>query len=109
MIVNVPDVLPAATITLAGTDATAGLALARATAKPPVGALPLSVTVPTEFTPPVTVAGLRERVESAGGLTVKVAVLLTVPADAMMTTAAWVATGAVVMVNVADVLPDATV
>ena len=109
MIVNVADVLPAATITLAGTDATAGLALARATAKPPVGALPVSVTVPVEFAPPVTVAGLRERMESAAGFTVKVADLLTVPADAVMTTAAWVATGVVVMVNVAVVLPDATV
>jgi hypothetical protein len=85
--VNVADVLPAETVTLAGTDATAGLALARVTAMPPVGALPLSVTVPVELAPPVTVAGLRESVDIAGGFTVKVVVRLTVPAEAVITTA----------------------
>jgi hypothetical protein len=85
--VNVADVLPAATVTVAGTDATAGLALARVTPMPPVGALPLSVTVPVELAPPVTVAGLRETVESTGGFTVKVVVRLTAPAEAVITTA----------------------
>ena len=83
--VNVADVLPAATITLAGTDATAGFALAKVTVKPPVGALPVSVTVPLELAPPVKVTGLSEKVDSTGGLTVSVAVL-TPLADAVMTT-----------------------
>jgi hypothetical protein len=109
VIVNVADVLPAATVTLVGTDATAGLALDRVTAKPPVGARPVSVTVPVELLPPVTVAGLRVRVDRAGGFTVSVPVLLTPPADAVTTTAVWFATGVVVIVNVADVVPAATV
>jgi hypothetical protein len=107
--VNVADVLPAATITPVGTDATAGFALVRVTAKPPVGARPVSVTVPVELAPPVTVAGLRVRVDRADGFTVSVAVLLTPLYEAVTTTAAWVANGVVVMVNVADVLPVATV
>ena len=109
VIVNVALVLPDATVTLGGTDATAGLALVRATVMPPMGALPVSVTVPVELDPPVTVVGLRVRVESAGGFTVRVAVLLIPPAEAVITTGVWAATGVVRMVNVAVLLPDATV
>jgi hypothetical protein len=66
---NVAVVAPAATVTLAGTVAAAS-SLARLTAKPPVGALLVSVTVPVEGEPPFTAAGFRERAESDGGLTV---------------------------------------
>jgi hypothetical protein len=109
VIVNVALVLPDGIVTLDGTDAAPGLALVRATVMPPVGALPVSVTVPVELVPPVTVAGLRVRVESAAGLTVRVAVLLTPPAEAVIATGVWAATGVVRMVNVAVLLPYATV
>ena len=109
MIVNVALVLPDGTVTLGGTDATEGLALVRATVKPPVGALPVSVTVPVELDPPVTVVGLRVSVESAGGFTVIVAVLLIPPAEAVITNNVWATTGVVRIVNVAVLLPDVTV
>ena len=70
--VKVPEVAPAATVTLAGTVATDVLLLERVTTAPPVGAGPLRVTVPVEEVPPVTLVGFRvteERVV-AGGVTV---------------------------------------
>ena len=63
--VNVALLAPAATVTLAGTVAVAVL-LVRATAAPPVGAGPLSVTVPVEEDPPFTVVGLSATDESVG-------------------------------------------
>ena len=75
--VNVAVVAPAATVTLAGTCAAVVLLLDSATLAPPVGAAPLSVTVPVDEAPPVTLAGLRETEESdtvAAGFTVSVAV-----------------------------------
>ena len=50
--VNVPVVLPAATVTFAGTCAAEALSLASATTAPPAGALPFNVTVPVELSPP---------------------------------------------------------
>ena len=70
--VKVVPVLPAATVTLAGALA-AALLLDSVTSAPPVGAGPLSVTVPVEGVPPVTLAGLKlseEAVGRAGGTTV---------------------------------------
>src|SRR5579864_2894288 len=61
--VNVVDVLPAGTVTLAGTVAAAVLLLERVTTAPPVAAAPLSVTVPIELFPPTTVAGLSDKVD----------------------------------------------
>jgi hypothetical protein len=55
---------PAGTVTFAGTAATAGLLLDSATTAPPVGAAELSVTVPTEPLPPVTLVGLSVKEES---------------------------------------------
>ena len=78
--VNVALLAPAATVTLAGTVATALLPLERETVAPPAGAGPLSVTVPVEGDPPVTLAGFsvsEERVGRACGSTVSEAVLLT--------------------------------
>src|SRR5437870_5964260 len=55
------------TVTLAGTLATPGLLLDRLTTAPPLGAGALSVTVPVEELPPVTLDGLRLSAESVGG------------------------------------------
>ena len=55
--VNVALVAPAGTVTLAGTVATVALAESVTTA-PPDGAALVSVTVPCEVPPPVTLAGL---------------------------------------------------
>jgi hypothetical protein len=72
--VKVVDVLPAGTVTLAGTVA-AELPLESVTTAPPVGAGELSVTVPVELAPPVTLVGFRltEERTADGGSTVSVA------------------------------------
>jgi len=82
--VNVALVAPAGTATLEGTLA-AALLLESATCAPPVGAGPLSVTVPVEdCTPPITLVGfsVSEEREGAGGeagVTVSEADLVTPP------------------------------
>ena len=66
---KVADVAPAGTATLAGTDATPGVALESATTIPPAGAAELSDTVPVEPDPPTTFPGFRVtavRVKAAG-------------------------------------------
>ena len=77
--VNVAVVAPAATVTDAGTCAAAVLLELKLTTAPPVGAGPLSVTVPVEEVPPSTVPGLTLTLPSAAAdaVTVSVAVLLT--------------------------------
>ena len=80
--VNVALVAPAAKVTLDGTRAAVVLLLDNATAAPPVGAAPLSVTVPVDEFPPVTLVGFNARELSvtaggAAGCTVSEAVLLT--------------------------------
>jgi hypothetical protein len=77
---NVALVAPAATVTLAGTVAAAVLSLIRETAAPPLGAGPLSVTVPVEEDPPITLMGLSATAESVAepvGATLSEAVLAT--------------------------------
>ena len=78
--VKVAVVLPAATVTEAGTVA-AALLLESETDTPPVGAAPLNVTVPVDEVPPVTLVGLSETDDRAtlvvAGVTVSAAVLLT--------------------------------
>ena len=59
---NVAVVAPAGTATLEGTLA-APLLLASTTCAPPAGAGPLSVTVPVEEFPPVTLVGFSESEE----------------------------------------------
>lgn len=74
---KVAVVLPAATTTDAGTVAT-GLLLDSVTVVPPVGAVPVRVTVPVDALPRTTLAGFRETAESpAGAVIVNVAVLAT--------------------------------
>src|SRR5712691_4544302 len=57
VIEKVALVAPAATVTLAGTAATAELALLRPTSAPPVGAPAVNVTVPCDELPPTTEVG----------------------------------------------------
>jgi hypothetical protein len=72
--VKVAVVALAATVTLAGTVA-AGLLLLSATTMPPVGAGPLSVTVPVDGLPPTTLLGFTatEDKVTGAGVTVSVA------------------------------------
>ena len=76
---NVAELLPGATVTLAGTLATEGLLLDSATTVPPAGAAPLRVTVPVEELPAFTVEGESVNDDSTGGLRVR-AVVLVMPA-----------------------------
>jgi hypothetical protein len=76
VIVKVAVVLPAATVTLAGTVATPVLLLDKETTAPPVGAGAVRVTVPVEVLPPATLVGLRANEFSCTAVTVRFAVLL---------------------------------
>jgi len=69
---NVALVPPGGTVTLAGTAA-AVLSLERETTAPPVRACPLSMTVPVEGDPPMTLVGLSvsEGKVGGGGVTVR--------------------------------------
>jgi hypothetical protein len=73
---NVVLVAPAATDTLAGTEA-AALSLARLTLVPLAGAALLNVTVPVLALPPVTLDGERDTPDrtDAAGTTVSVVVI----------------------------------
>jgi FlaG/FlaF family flagellin (archaellin) len=76
--VNVADVEPCATVTLAGTLAAVVLELDSDTATPPVPAASVRLTVPVPDWPLTIVLGLTETLLSAaaGGLTVTPNVLL---------------------------------
>jgi len=71
--VKVALVAPAGMVTLASTVATAVLLLERETRAPPVGAGPLSLTLPVEGDPPLTLVGFSVS-EVRVGVTVKKAV-----------------------------------
>jgi hypothetical protein len=107
VIVNVADVVPAATVTLAGTAA-AALLLASVTMMPPVGAATVKVTVPVEVLPAVTEVGFSESELSAALVMVSTAVLLTPLYPAVMV-AVPEAVDTVLTLKVAKVLPAATV
>ena len=78
VIVKVAVVAPAATVTVAGRVAFELLDV-KPTLRPPVGAGPVSVTVPVEGLPPITVLGETLTLVTVGGLIVSVAVLLVPP------------------------------
>jgi hypothetical protein len=84
------------------------LLLDRAIVAPPLGAAPVSVTVPVELLPPITVDGVLVNVDRAAGFTVRVALLVT-PNVPEITTGVLVATVVVVIVKVAVLAPAATV
>ena len=84
VMVNVPDVLPAATVAVAGTTAEV-LSLLNDTTAPPVGAGLFRVSVPVEVLPPVTLVGFTlTAVRFATGVMVNVACTLVVPFEAVM-------------------------
>jgi len=110
---NVALVDPAGTVTLAGTLATAVLLLDSDTTAPPLGAPEVSVAVPVEPVPPVTLEGFTETADSeagaAGGVTESVAVRVT-PSNVALTTADVDALTALVeIVKLALLLPAGTV
>jgi hypothetical protein len=107
--VKLAVVCPGATVTEAGTIAAAVLPLARETTTPAVGAGPFKVTVPVELVPPITVVGLRPRLDNTGALTVRIACLVLPAYDAVITGDVFDATGDVVIGKAALVCPDRTV
>src|SRR6266850_2249801 len=113
VIANVALVLPAAIVTLAGTVAALVLLLDSVMTAPPAGAALVSLAVPCEAVPPVTLVGFTETDESdaggGGGETVNAALLVAPPNEPEIVTDVDEATGCVVTVNVLLVLPAATV
>ena len=106
--VNVPVFWLAATVTVAGTLASA-LLLNRLTTTPPVGAGPAKVTVPVEGLPPMTVAGLSASDWTVVGFTVRVALCVAAPSVPFIVAITAADTGVVAMVNPVDLDPVATV
>lgn len=106
---NVAEVLPAGTVTVAGTFARV-LLLDSAIEISPVGAAALNVTVPVDKLPPITEPGLSETEESAiTGVMTTEAVLFTPLREAVMVAVVGEVTAVVVTVNTAVAAPEGTV
>jgi hypothetical protein len=96
-------------VTVAGTTAAEELELS-VTEALPEGAAMVNVTVACELVPPITETGDKTiEFMAAAGLTVRLAVLLTLPMVAVMVADEMDETAEVVAVKVAVVLPPATV
>jgi len=108
-ILNVALFAPAATVTVEGTVATEGLLLLSDTEIPPLGAAPVSFTVPVELAPPTTVLGMSDSELNTGAVTVSVADFIEPPLLAVIVTGVENATGIVETLNVAFVAPAGTV
>jgi hypothetical protein len=108
--VKVAVFVAAATVTLAGTVATAPLELVSVTTVPPVGAFPLRVTVPVAEAPPTRLGRLRESAATADvGVTSMEACRTSPTRLAEIVAVEVAATVFAVTVKVADVAPAATV
>jgi hypothetical protein len=110
VIVNVADVTPAGIVTDAGTLARFALLL-RSVTVVAVADARLRVTVPVEMVPPRTDVGFKLSALNVTGavLMVSIAVLVTIPAVAVIVADVAALTAAVVTVNVAVDAPAATV
>lgn len=106
--VNVAVVAPAAIVTDAWTVAEV-LLDERETTSPPVGAGPLSVAVPVDEVPPVTVVGESVMLVKVGALMVNVADWLMPASVPVIVEVVLVTTAVVVTVNVVEVAPAGTV
>ena len=108
--VKVPLVDPAATVTLAGSDAAAELSDSDTTA-PPLGAAALSLAVPVDDAPPVTLVGLSVSDVSVteGALVMLNAANSVVLPSVAVSVTVVLSTGNVVTVNVALLAPAGTV
>jgi len=106
--VSVAEFAPAATVTLAGVVAAVALEV-MVTTIPPVGAGPLSVTVPEELFPPMTAVGDTFRPVIVGELIVRVAVAEEAPVVAVIVADVWEETADVEILKETDVAPADTV
>jgi len=102
------EVLPAATVTIDGTDAEPELLL-RLTEIPTVGAAEPIVTVPVTIEAPVADDAPSVRAVNVGASTVKLPDSVLVPSLALIVAVALAATGVVETVKVAEVEPEGTV
>jgi len=102
--VNVAEVEPLGTVTVAGTFAF-GLLEERLTVKPAALAGPVSVTVPVAGLPPITELGESAMPASPAGATMRLAVNDVPPCVAVKVTVLPVVTGVVEMVTVAEDAP----
>jgi hypothetical protein len=104
VIVNVAsDLPPGITTAIGGMAATPSLD--NETITPPGGAGPVRVTVPVEDFPPLTLAGLNVKVESAGGVIVRVAFTLDLPTVAVRVSTVCADTDCVFTVKLTDSFP----
>jgi hypothetical protein len=104
---NVAEIAFAKTVTLGGVTALGSLD-ARLTTKPPAAARAFRVTVPVEELPPVTVLGASARLAGNGGVTVRTVTTVAPCPMAVMVTGVDTDTGEVVIVNVPNSAPAAT-
>ena len=102
--VNVAELFPAGTLTVARTVAEE-LLLESFTVIPPVGAAPLRVTVPVELVPPVTEVGVRLTPVKAGAVSVSVAETVTPFQVPEIVADFWEETPVVFTEKAADVCP----
>ena len=96
---NVRELIPAGTVCGVVTgNAAAGL-LVKLTDTPPAGAGPERVSVPVVVCPENTLAGVKERLEATGAVTMSSAVMLVPPCIAVIVTFVSTGTGNVVIVK----------
>ena len=108
MIANVAEFCPAATVTEAAVDALEEFD-DKLTAIPPIGAAPLSITVPVAETPQVTDDGEMDTPVGTGARTVRFAEAELPFALAEMARVAFFETGIVVTLKVVVNAPEGTV